>query len=138
VVTATTPTVRATEEAPASSQTRSEVFELVLHGSRFTIHLFYQFGTDSPNCYQKANRGFLPKKEHFTGFFPSIGVFYSVQIAPGTVQFSAFFARADRFRVLGWSGDIRSARRTTACSATFPAPPGLLDGVSFLFRRLSH
>jgi hypothetical protein len=68
VVTATTPTVSATEEAPASSQTRSEVFELVLHGSRFTIHLFYQFGTHSPNCYQKTHRGFLPKKEHFTGF----------------------------------------------------------------------
>jgi hypothetical protein len=51
VVTVTTPTVSATEEAPASSQTRSEVFELVLHGSRFTICLFYQFGTDSPNFY---------------------------------------------------------------------------------------
>jgi hypothetical protein len=61
VVTATTPTVRATEEAPASSQTRSEVFELVLHGSRFTICLFYQFDTHSPNCYQETYGGFCPK-----------------------------------------------------------------------------
>jgi hypothetical protein len=70
VVTATTPTVSATEEAPASSQTRSEVFELVLHGSRFTIHLFYQFGTHSPNCYQNAHTEILPKKEQFSGFSP--------------------------------------------------------------------
>jgi hypothetical protein len=70
VVTATTPTVSATEEAPASSQTRSEVFELVLHGSRFTIRLFYQFDTDSPNCYQNTHEGILPQREDFTGFFP--------------------------------------------------------------------
>jgi hypothetical protein len=68
VVTVTTPTVRATEEAPASSQTRSEVFELVLHGSRFTIHLFYQFDTHSPNCYQNTHTEILPNKEHFRGF----------------------------------------------------------------------
>jgi hypothetical protein len=70
VVTATTPTVSATEEAPASSQTRSEVFELVLHGSRFTICLFYQFDTDSPNCCQEMHRGYMPQREHFSGFFP--------------------------------------------------------------------
>ncbi|MGO9775294.1 MAG: hypothetical protein ACLQGT_05920 [Terracidiphilus sp.] len=66
--TATTPAVSATEEAPASSQTRSEVFELVLHGSRFTIYIFYQFDTDLPNCYQKMHRGFMFKNEHFSGF----------------------------------------------------------------------
>jgi hypothetical protein len=69
VVTATTPTVSATEEAPASSQTRSEVFELVLHGSRrFTICLFYQFDTHSPNCYQETHRGFCPKGTFFGDF----------------------------------------------------------------------
>jgi hypothetical protein len=68
VVTATTPTVSATEEAPASSQTRSEVFELVLHGSGFTICLFYQFDTDSPNCYQNLHTEILPKREHFSVF----------------------------------------------------------------------
>jgi hypothetical protein len=68
VVTDTTPTVSATEVAPASSQTRSEVFELVLHGSRFTIHLFYQFDTHSPNCYQNTHTEILPNKEHFRGF----------------------------------------------------------------------
>jgi hypothetical protein len=69
VVTATTPTVSATEEAPASSQTRSEVFELVLHGSRFTIHLFYQLDTRSPNCYQNAHTEILPKSEHISRVF---------------------------------------------------------------------
>jgi hypothetical protein len=68
VVTVTTPTVSATEEAPASSQTRSEVFELVLHGSRFTICLFYQFDTHSPNCYQNMHREILPKRELVSGF----------------------------------------------------------------------
>jgi hypothetical protein len=98
VVTATTPTVSATEEAPASSQTRSEVFELVLHGSRFTICLFYQFDTHSPNCYQYMHMGFLPPTEPFSGFFLRIGDFHSFQFAPGTVQFNVFFAHAERFR----------------------------------------
>jgi hypothetical protein len=70
VETATTPAVSATEDAPASSQIRSEDFELVLLGTRrFTICLLYQFDTYSPNFWRFAHQGILPKSALLTELF---------------------------------------------------------------------
>ncbi|MGB7986314.1 MAG: hypothetical protein WCF54_14200, partial [Terracidiphilus sp.] len=69
VATVTTPATSATEEAPASSQIRNEGFELVLLGSRrFTICLFYQLDTHSPNCWRFKHERSLPKTAHSTNF----------------------------------------------------------------------
>jgi hypothetical protein len=68
---AITPAVSTIEEAPASSQIRSEVLELGLSGSRrFTICLFYQFDTDELNCCVEKHEEILPKIELYLEFFP--------------------------------------------------------------------
>ena len=72
----TTPAVSATDEAPASNQIRSEVFEFVLRVSRlFTMSPFYQFDTKTLNCYLKTHVEKLSKKEHIAKVFPETRFF---------------------------------------------------------------
>jgi hypothetical protein len=69
VETANTPAASATDEAPATSQIRSDGFEFaLLEFRRFTIYLFYQFATSASNCCQDRYEEILPEMVCFSEF----------------------------------------------------------------------
>jgi len=66
VETANTPAASATDEAPATSQIRSDGFEFaLLEFRRFTICLFYQFATSASNCCQDRYEEILSKRARY-------------------------------------------------------------------------
>jgi hypothetical protein len=136
VVTATTPAASTTEDAPASSKTRSGDFDLVLFDSRrFIILPFYQFDTNSPNCYLKMHGVFLANMEHISGIFPQIRENGGGNLC---TDLSENHSLLYGLRRPCWLASLLSAKRATASIATFSALRGQQEGVYFSFRRLSH
>jgi hypothetical protein len=80
VETANTPAASTADEAPATSQIRSDDFEFaLLEIRRFTIRQFYQFDTSASNCYQEIHEEILSKTAQIPSDFQlKLFYFYSL------------------------------------------------------------
>lgn len=99
VETANTPAANATDEAPATSQIRSDDFEFaLLEIRRFTICPFYQLATSASNCCQDRYEEILPEMAQLSELFPFKSFpDNNLKNAPKMVHFPDFFEGSSDF-----------------------------------------